>query len=1202
MTKRAAVLLNAVLMCLIAVGMANLSGQELPDVAQGIQPYTGYHGGELDSVSTASGSLTVRIPLVSYPQKGTLALSYSVIFNSFGYEDAAYCDAPPDPSGPIDVIPLKNGCTNTIKLIPVGVYQTNLVGPRLIADQTLTAGGSSAPNPTISPQPPINGLFYVITADNATHPIGIASDGSYRSIDQSGYLFAPASAPSYSNGNLGRPEQAFSGDQTIVMSAAPGTITDSKGNVYTSTSITDKSGNSISIPSGAPSNVNGLPATDSTGRAIPQVGTGSTANCPSISGAPAATSASLWTPPGSGAGYLFCYAPVSIKTNFLLQHNGSNRDLTGTYTVLQSIVLPTTPATYWGFVYDSYVQGETLPTFGNLGQLIKLIYPTGGSVEYQYSYGFGPCDFARVSGLVDGSLITFLPYVSSRTEYDVNGNAIGTWSYTFPSGSPATGSIISPTGDLTVTKFVDSSTGAGCGWLDAGQSVYQGNPGSGGTPLRSTTITYNNYPVWTEPPYIGTDRQNTETTTFSGGNSSSVQNGYASGTSIGYLACNYQGNNCAFSGAVSIPIGAETSQSYTDYTGTALKQENTTYQWQNSSAYYNANLLDIPYQTQVMVGGTQQAATTYTYDESAYSPGGVHGLPTTTAHWLNTGSSPTTHTGWNSMGMKSFFIDANGNTNSNGHTIDYGYTNTAAGCNASVVTSTTNAKNQQTTGTYDCNTGLLLTYVDPNSAQTSFSYDSVRRLICAEYPDQGSTAFNINDSARTVNKVVRLQGGDACQSSSNNLNTQYQFDSFGRQIQTSLLSDPSGTIITQTTYDADGRVHSVTNPYRSTSDPTYGITSYTYDSLNRKVIETQPDGTTKQWCYDDYTGYGQSNCHGRLSSLKGEWVDYADEKGNVWEHTTNSLEQLISVVEPNGSSQTPSMETDYSYDALNDLISANQNGTGSGTRTRSFTYDSLSQLITSQNPETGTVCYGQLSGSTCTSGYDANGNLLHKTDARGVVTNYSFDSLNRLTAKTYSNAAQGMISSCFQFDTASQNGIGRLGSEWTQTNDACTSSSGSQSSRTIGAYDKMGRVLSEQQCALSYCTNGSGPASPPSTPTVNCATLSSASGLQYCYDFAGNPLAFSNGVTTQTAGSYPQQAILFSETFDGASRLANVNSSWNDTSHPASLLSNTKYSPANALSNWLLGSSLWTARQYDDRLRVCNQESSQQQNTAPACQ
>lgn len=55
-------------------------------------------------------------------------------------------------------------------------------------------------------------------------------------------------------------------------------------------------------------------------------------------------------------------------------------------------------------------------------------------------------------------------------------------------------------------------------------------------------------------------------------------------------------------------------------------------------------------------------------------------------------------------------------------------------------------------------------------------------------------------------------------------------------------SEGNDTVIT--TYDAMGRVASVTNPYRSIGDSTYGVTSYTYDALSRKLLPCQQDNDT----------------------------------------------------------------------------------------------------------------------------------------------------------------------------------------------------------------------------------------------------------------------------------------------------------------------------------------------------------------------
>lgn len=178
-----------------------------------------------------------------------------------------------------------------------------------------------------------------------------------------------------------------------------------------------------------------------------------------------------------------------------------------------------------------------------------------------------------------------------------------------------------------------------------------------------------------------------------------------------------------------------------------------------------------------------------------------------------------------------------------------------------------------------------------------------------------------------------------------------------------------------------------------------------------------------------------------------------------------------------------------------------------GARTRSFTYDSLSRLTQAYNPESGWLCYGTTggapaTGSNCTTdGYDANDNLAYKTDGRGVTIDYTYDVLNRILGRTYSNDTSGTLSSCYRYDlSASVNGVGRLANEWTQTASAgpCAAmlpASGFWSKRSVINYDPMGRILSEQQYAPFSSTTGT------------------AFSPAYTYDLAGHSVTSTSGVS-----------------------------------------------------------------------------------------
>jgi YD repeat-containing protein len=301
-----------------------------------------------------------------------------------------------------------------------------------------------------------------------------------------------------------------------------------------------------------------------------------------------------------------------------------------------------------------------------------------------------------------------------------------------------------------------------------------------------------------------------------------------------------------------------------------------------------------------------------------------------------------------------------------------------------------------------------------------------------------------------------------------------------------------------------------------------------------------------------------------------------DELGNHWQRASDAFGRLTQVMEPSATSQTPSMETDYVYDALSNLLSVNQwggaNGS-SGERKRTFNYDSLSRLLTSYNPETGTLSYA----------YDANSNLSAKTDARGIATSYRYDALNRVISKTYSSDTSGTPISCFQYDTSSIPGaggnlIGRLTNAWTQPkgSSSCTGTAPSfapvagsyLSLKSILAYDSMGRPASAQQ---QQCVNGT------------CAALTPYS-LTMAYDLAGNMTTLTNNVGADG------QSLTLNNYFDGAGRpcLTTATTSPTSTSSwspnfAANLFqvnpgtTTPGYAPFGGLLNWYMGSSSSTA-------------------------
>ena len=579
-------------------------------------------------------------------------------------------------------------------------------------------------------------------------------------------------------------------------------------------------------------------------------------------------------------------------------------------------------------------------------------------------------------------------------------------------------------------------------------------------------------------------------------------------------------------------------------------------------------------------GNTTQVVSglpTGTHDETSFGPTSTtaRGNLSQQVRQNSLGSSSVTTYTYDETGQVLSVTDPCGNTacsdmSGAAHTTQYSYTdststtssaNSAGNSNAYVTTVTrpaTNGVSHIEYYKYDYPTGHLVEVDDENTQPTAYDYTDPLNRLTDVYgppsPQNGGAKAHTNYNYGTP-KQVKMTGPTGVTSTTS-------YDGIGH-VTSQSTSDPVGPDTVNTTYNGMGEVSSVTNPFRGTYTSAAGITTYTYDSLGRKTLQTNPDNSTQSWSYVDNT------------------VIFADESLNQWSRATDGLGRLTKVLEPNGRTATASMETDYTYDALNNLISVAQNG-ASGTDTRRsarfYSYDSLSHLIQSFNPETGWICYGTTNGavpngSDCTSGYDANSNLGYKTDARGITTTYYYDALNRPLSKAYSD---GTNSACYRYDVAAVTGtvlnpIGRITGEWTQSGPCPGASvtripSTAVTAQAFMQYDPMGRLTNESYCTPQSC-NYSGKA---------------AAG----YDLAGN----------LTSLTYPDGRTV-SQGFDSAGRLDAINyASWNGNpvngtyfaESPLAIggVSYSGYDPAGHLTSGTFGNGTTVVASYNSRLEL----------------
>ncbi|MGI8745808.1 MAG: hypothetical protein ACR2NN_25180 [Bryobacteraceae bacterium] len=408
--------------------------------------------------------------------------------------------------------------------------------------------------------------------------------------------------------------------------------------------------------------------------------------------------------------------------------------------------------------------------------------------------------------------------------------------------------------------------------------------------------------------------------------------------------------------------------------------------------------------------------------DPAFVSGGVvqRGNVTRVQQYLNTGPADVfTYRQYDVAGNVVRKIDTNGNQTE----IDYD----SNGNSYAFASRITDAVNHSTRISWDVSLGKPLTVTDPNNQRTGASYaDALDRLKQTNSPDGGFTIYDYNDTANTVTTTTGLtSSGDSCGGPSN-VQSDVVYDGLGRKMKTDLLTDPSGTVTTTTSYDALGRVFQVSNPYRS-GDPHY-FTTTTYDALSRVQTVQQPDGTPMSYGYTgNQTSMSERACN--ISTLNN--CGY-----NTTTRITDALGRLTSVLEANNS------QTLYQYDPLGNLLNVNQSG-----QSRQFRYDSLNRLLSANSPENGFTTYG----------YDANGNLLTVVQG-GVTRNMAYDALNRIRTRSYTDYQGTGIAPTvtapvtYSYDQPGQNAAGHL-----------TQVTNGVSTANFLSFDAMGRVTSSSQ-------------------------------------------------------------------------------------------------------------------------------------------
>ena len=415
------------------------------------------------------------------------------------------------------------------------------------------------------------------------------------------------------------------------------------------------------------------------------------------------------------------------------------------------------------------------------------------------------------------------------------------------------------------------------------------------------------------------------------------------------------------------------------------------------------------------------------------------------------------------------------------------------------------------------------------------------------------------------------------------------------------ITDALGHVTTIASYDADGRITRSTDANGINTDSTYyprgwiktrtvggAETSYTYTAYGAIQTVTDPDGIATTY------GYDAAHRLTKITDALGNYIlytldaagdktaeQYYDASGTVHKslsRTFNTLGQLASVLDglqktiftaeavtsydDNGnlvqSTDGLGFLTEKSYDGLNRLKQTIENyeGTNAATEntTTTYTYDFVDRLTEVTDPSGLNTTYsydglsdakGQVSpdtGSTSRT-FDAAGDNLTQTDAKGITATSTYDALNRRITTSYPVTSLDVT---YKYDEAnsttgcsSSDPIGRL----TRIIESAVT--------TVFCYDQRGNVIEKAQ------TIGS-------TKDTTGYSVSAAGRL--------------------TGIVYPS-GTLATYTRDGDGRIKTITVTPTKGAE-ATVVSSVTYEPFGPVSGYELGNSQTIVRTYDANYRL----------------
>jgi hypothetical protein len=486
----------------------------------GTKPYAAFHEGDIDRINLFTRSLDIRIPIISYPQRGgKLHASWDFILPPIRFTRSINKGTAND-----------SRCNNSVPSetcytwnFDNSYFQYSAFVQNFSIRRNWDPWGYTPGPPTCNTQQCYTGGS-IIEGDGTTHLLAPISSTQAMSIDGTGYLVSPVQWQNSCN---------------AVSTNPPVVIIDRNGLRHTFPcttgleTIEDTNGNQIQQLAG-----NGF--LDSMGRTLPNISTSTTdfSNC---TGPLPTAGATLRTLPGVSGGsaiYKVCYANLAVNWS-LLCHGVVYPYCSTPYVgitnlaVPQSLVLPNLTA--YTFEYIAYDPNN--PTAEGWGDIKNITLPTGATISYTYVTGSTwPADGACSDSF--DSVQTHI--ISMRAVDPKDGNPAQTWTYSSaylstPYYSSTT--VTDPLGSAAVHNFGPPANAGGiCQYFDLKAQYYQSSA-TASTLLKTVTTAYSSTDLrggyilgdTSSEPAFGNVFPTSITTTWGNGQTSQVQKDYDSG-------------------------------------------------------------------------------------------------------------------------------------------------------------------------------------------------------------------------------------------------------------------------------------------------------------------------------------------------------------------------------------------------------------------------------------------------------------------------------------------------------------------------------------------------------------------------------------------------------------------------------------------------------------------------------------------------